>query len=149
MESQIERTIYLNAPAERVWVALTDHEEFGSWFRLSLHGPFKVGEVTFGEFTCPGHEGLPFWARAEVMDEPRCFSFVWPMDETIRPDDSGTIDKLTLVEFILEPSGKGSRLTVRESGFESLPEGKRLQVFRDNAGGWDAQMKNIKAFVER
>lgn len=148
MENQIERTIYLNAPTERVWVALTDHEEFGSWFRLSLHGPFKVGEVTFGEVTYPGHEGLPFWARVEVMDEPRRFSFVWPMDETIQPDDPRIDDKVTLVEFILEPSGGGSRLTVRESGFEKLPEDKRLQVFRDNAGGWDAQMKNIKDFVE-
>ena len=148
MGNQIERTIYLNAPTERVWVALTDHEEFGSWFRLSLYGPFKVGEVTFGEVTYPGHEGLPFWARFEVMDEPRRFSFVWPMDETVQPDDSGIDDKVTLVEFILEPSGKDSRLTVRESGFENLPEGKRLQVFRDNEGGWDAQMKNIKDFVE-
>ena len=148
MENQIERTIYLNAPTERVWVALTDHEEFGSWFRLSLHGPFKVGEVTFGAVTYPGHEGLPFWARVEVMDEPRRFSFVWPMDETVQPDDPGIDDKVTLVEFILEPSGKGSRLTVRESGFEKLPEGKRLQLFRDNEGGWDAQMKNIKDFVE-
>lgn len=148
MESLIEQTIYLNASIERVWVALTDHEEFGSWFRLSLHSPFKVGEVTFGEVTYPGHEGLPFWARVEVMDEPRRFSFVWPMDETIQPDDPSIADKVTLVEFILEPSGKGTRLAVRESGFEKLPKTKRLQVFRDNEGGWDAQMKNIKDFVE-
>jgi len=147
VENQIERTIYLNAPPERVWVALTDHEEFGAWFRLSLHGPFKVGAVTFGEITYPGHEGLPFWARVEVMTEPVCFSFVWPMDETVQPDDPSMDDKVTLVAFTLEPSGTGSRLTVRESGFEKLPEGKRLQVFRDNAEGWDAQMKNIKNFV--
>lgn len=148
MRNQIERKIDLDAPPERVWAALTDHEEFGAWFRLSLHGPFKVGEVTLGEVTYPGHEGLPFWARVEVMDEPNCFSFSWPMDETIQPDDPGIDDKVTLVEFILEPSGRGSRLTVRESGFEKLPEAKRLQVFRDNEGGWDAQMKNIRDFVE-
>jgi len=148
MENQIERKIELSASIERVWVALTDHEEFGSWFRLSLHGPFRVGEVTFGEVIYPGHEGLPFWARVEVMDEPRCFSFVWPMDETIQPDDPNIEDKVTRVEFILEPSGGGTRLTVRESGFERLPEGKRLQVFRDNEGGWDAQTKNIRDFLE-
>lgn len=148
MKNQILRTIDLDAPVGAVWKALTDHKEFGSWFRLKLGGPFKVGEVTFGEVTYPGHEGLPFWARVEVMDEPRRFSFVWPMDETVQPDDPHLDDKATLVEFILEPSGNGSKLTVRESGFEKLPEEKRLQVFRDNQGGWDAQAKNIKEFVE-
>ena len=148
MENQIERVIKLKAPVERVWIALTNHEEFGAWFRLSLHNPFKVGEVTFGEVTFPGHEGLPFWARVEVMDEPHRFSFVWPMDETIRPGDPHLDEKTTLVEFIIEPSGDGSKLTVRESGFERLPEEKRLQVFRDNHGGWEAQAENIREFLE-
>ncbi len=149
MEDRIERTINLDAPIERVWVALTDHREFGAWFRLSLHGPFQVGEVTFGEVTYPGHEGLAFWARVESMDEPHRFSFVWPMDETIQPDDPGVHDKVTRVEFILEPAGEGTKLTVRESGFEKLPHDKRLQVFRDNESGWDAQMKHIRDFVAR
>lgn len=148
MENQIERVIDLNASIERVWFALTDHKEFGSWFRLLLHGPFKVGEVTSGEVTYPGHEGLPFWARVEVMDEPHRFSFVWPIDETVQPDDPHLEERTTLVEFILEPSGNGSKLTVRESGFERLPEDKRLQAFRDNQDGWDAQAKNIKEYVE-
>lgn len=148
MENHIERVVELDAPVERVWVALTDHREFGSWFRLSLHNPFKVGKVTSGEVTYSGHEGLPFWARVEVMDEPLCFSFVWPMDETVKPDDPRLDEKVTLVEFVLEPSGNGSKLTVRESGFEKLPVEKRVQVFRDNQGGWDAQTKNIKDFVE-
>lgn len=148
MENQIVRVMSLNAPVERVWVALTDHREFGSWFRLSLEGPFEVGKVTVGEVTFPGHEGMPFWARVEVMDEPHRFSFVWPMDESVQPDDPKLDDKVTRVEFILEPSGSGSKLTVRESGFEKLPEDKRMQAFRDNQGGWDAQVKNIRDFVE-
>lgn len=148
MENQIERVIDLSVPVERVWVALTDHEEFGKWFRLSLNGPFTVGETTFGEVTFPGHEGLPFWARVVVMEEPRLFSFVWPMDETVMPDDPDVDRKVTLVEFILEPSDGGARLTVRESGFDRLPEDRRLQVFRDNQGGWDAQTKNIRDFLE-
>ncbi|MGP1393879.1 MAG: SRPBCC family protein [Inquilinaceae bacterium] len=148
MKDQIVRTIDLKAPVERVWKALTDHEEFGSWFRLSLHEPFELGEVTFGETRYPGHEGLPFWAEVVVMDEPRFFSFVWPMDESIQPDAPDLDQKVTLVEFTLEPTASGSRLTVRESGFEKLPEERRLQAFRDNQGGWDVQTMNIKEFVE-
>ena len=114
MEDQIIRTIELKAPIERVWKALTDHEEFGSWFRLSLHGPFRIGELTFGETRYPGHEGLPFWARVVAMDEPWLFSFVWPMDEGIKPDDPDVDQKTTLVEFTLESTANRTKLTVRE-----------------------------------
>ncbi|MDX8355586.1 SRPBCC family protein [Cognatiyoonia sp. IB215182] len=148
MEDEIVRTIDLNAPVQRVWKALTDHEEFGAWFRLSLHGPFKLGELTSGETRYPGHEGLPFWAKVVAIDEPRLFSFVWPMDESIQPDDPDLEQKTTLVEFNLEPTAIGSKLTVRESGFNTLPENRRLQAFRDNQGGWDQQTSNIKRFVE-
>lgn len=104
--------------------------------------------MTFGETRYPGHEGLPFWAKIVAMDKPRLFSFVWPMDENIQPDDPDLAQKTTLVEFTLEPSAIGSKLTVRESGFKNLPENRRLQAFRDNQGGWEQQTSNIKRFVE-
>lgn len=148
MVDSIERTVELNAPIERVWTALTDHKEFGTWFRLKLDGPFEPGKVTTGETAYPGHEGLPFWARVEVVEKPRRFSFVWPFDETVSPEAPDIECKVTLVEFMLEPNGDGTRLTVRETGFDKLPENRRLQVFRDNQHGWTAQMGNIKAHVE-
>lgn len=148
MENAIERSVDLNAPIDKVWRALTDHKEFGTWFRVDLERPFVEGEVTFGKVTYPGHEGLPFWARVKAIDEPNRFSFIWPMDETVSPDDPDLQHKVTRVEFRLEPEGEGTRLRLRESGFENLPENKRLQAFRDNEGGWDAQMQNIKTHVE-
>jgi hypothetical protein len=82
------------------------------------------------------------------MEAPRRFSFVWPMDESVDPDDPDIEHKVTLVDFTLEPLAEGARLTVCESGFEKLPADKRLQVFRDNNGGWDFQIKNIRSHVE-
>ena len=148
MTDSIERMVELNAPLEKVWKALTDYKEFGAWFRLDLHGPFQVGKITTGEVTYPGYEGLPFWARVEIIEKPNRFSFVWPFDETVAPNDPDIQNKVTLVEFTLTPSGEGTRVSVRESGFEKLPEKKRLQVFRDNESGWDAQMGNIKSYVD-
>ena len=52
--SRIEKSIELNAPIERVWRALTDHNEFGEWFRVKLDGPFAPGEVATGRITCDG-----------------------------------------------------------------------------------------------
>jgi uncharacterized protein YndB with AHSA1/START domain len=43
MTDRIEKTIELKAPVSRVRRALTDHREFGSWFRVRLDGPFVPG----------------------------------------------------------------------------------------------------------
>ena len=51
MQDRIEKDIELKAPVERVWRALTDHEEFGEWFRVKLEGPFVVGDVSRGQIT--------------------------------------------------------------------------------------------------
>jgi len=46
MSDRIEKAIELKAPVSRVWRALTDHREFGAWFRAELEGPFVAGQVT-------------------------------------------------------------------------------------------------------
>jgi uncharacterized protein YndB with AHSA1/START domain len=38
MSDKIEKSVDLNAPVARVWKALTDHEEFGRWFRANEQG---------------------------------------------------------------------------------------------------------------
>ena len=45
---RIEKRIELKAPPARVWRALTDHREFGEWFRVKPEGPFVVGKTTKG-----------------------------------------------------------------------------------------------------
>jgi uncharacterized protein YndB with AHSA1/START domain len=52
-----------------------------------------------------------------------------------------------LVEFRLEPTATGTRLTLTESGFENVPAHRRAQAFRMNEGGWTQQMKNIETHV--
>jgi uncharacterized protein YndB with AHSA1/START domain len=53
----------------------------------------------------------------------------------------------TLVEFRLEETAKGTRVTVTESGFEKVPEARRAEAFRMNDRGWEQQMKNIEEYV--
>ena len=45
MSNSIEKRIELKAPVSRVWRALTDHREFGEWFRVKIEGPFVPGEL--------------------------------------------------------------------------------------------------------
>ncbi|WP_019172102.1 SRPBCC family protein [Pseudaminobacter salicylatoxidans] len=146
MTDRIEKSVELNAPVARVWRALTDHKEFGTWFRVKLEGPFVPGAVSRGHITYPGYEHVVWEARVRQMDEPRCFSFTWhPYAVDPEVDYSG--ETPTLVEFRLEPTAGGTRLTVMESGFDKIPAHRRPEALRMNDGGWEEQMKNIANHV--
>lgn len=148
MQDRIEKQVELNAPVGRVWRALTDHEQFGEWFLARIDQPFAVGRPSTGRMTYPGFEHLPWDAEIVAMEEPLYFAFRWPpFYGEIDVDTSA--DPWTLVEFRLEPSGAGTRLTLTESGFAALPPDRAPLAFRGNEGGWEEQMGNIRAYVER
>ncbi|RAI03290.1 vanillate O-demethylase oxidoreductase VanB [Acuticoccus sediminis] len=141
MTDAIEKTILLDAPVERVWRAVTDAREFGTWFRVALEGPFVPGRSVAGQITYPGYEHHRLVATVETMEEPRYFAFRWEPEPDTAGGGGG--DPATLVEFTLAPEGTGTRLTLRESGFNALPAHKRDEALRRNDGGWDIQMQNI------
>ena len=58
-----------------------------------------------------------------------------------------SIEPTTLVEFTLKDTGKGTLLSVVESGFDNIPAARRAEAFRMNDGGWEGQMKNIQKYV--
>lgn len=147
MTDRIEKTIELRAPIARVWRALTNHEEFGAWFRVRLDGPFVVGRITTGQITYEGYEHMKWRSRVERMDEPHLFSFSWSHPED--PADETQLQSApeTRVEFRLEEIPTGTRLTIVESGFEALPPNRRATVMRENDHGWHLQTDNIKAYV--
>jgi uncharacterized protein YndB with AHSA1/START domain len=149
---RIEKRIELKAPLSRVWRALTDHREFGEWFRVKLDGPFIVGQVSHGWITHPGYEHIKWEATIEKMESERLFSFRWPHPKSLdkakySSDYSG--EPITLVEFRLEKTSTGTLLVLTESGFENLPADRRLEAFRRNDGGWTEQMKNIENYVSQ
>ncbi len=147
MSDSIEKTVDIAAPIERVWQALTDHREFGEWFRVALDGPFVVGEISTGAITHPGAEGMKWEATIESMEKPAYFAYRWPHPADRYASDY-TNDPTTLVEFRLEEIPQGTRLTVIESGFEAIPEDRRARHMLENEGGWAEQVQNIKAHVE-
>lgn len=147
MSDRIEKTVALNASVERVWRALTDHNEFGEWFRVKLDGPFVPGELSRGRITHPGYEHIVWEARILRMESPRLFSFTWH-PYAVDPNVDYSQEPSTLVEFRLEPISIGTRLSIVESGFEALPNHRRVDALRMNDDGWTQQLENIRAHVE-
>lgn len=147
MQDRIEKAIELEAPVTRVWRALTDHREFGAWFRVKLDGPFVAGEVSRGHITLAGYEHIKWEARVQAMEPERLFSFTWH-PYAIDPDVEYSCEPPTLVAFRLEPTSNGTRLTVTESGFSALPAARYPDALRMNERGWAEQIHNIQAHVE-
>lgn len=145
---RIERSIAIQAPRSRVWHALADATEFGSWFGVSLPGQaFVAGQTVRGHITHPGYEHLQFEARVERVEPERLLSLHWH-PYAVDPAVDYTQETPTLVTFTLEdgPNG-GTLLTVVESGFDKVPAARRLEAFRMNSQGWDAQVGNIARHV--
>lgn len=145
---RIEQRVELKASVSRVWRALTDHREFGEWFRVNLEEPFVPGQKTRGRLTHPGVEHLVMEVRVVKMEAERLFSFQWH-PYAVDPKMDYSNEPPTLVEFTLEPTAAGVLLRVTESGFDALPPERRDEAFRMNAGGWTAQLKNIEAHVRQ
>ena len=144
---RIERKILLQAPRARVWRALSNAEEFGSWFGVKLPGAtFAPGQRTRGQVTNPGFEHIVFEVWIERMEPEKLLSWRWhpaPVEKGVDYSSEPT----TLVEFQLKDADGGTLLSVVESGFDNIPPPRRLDAFRMNSGGWEAQMKNIEKHV--
>jgi len=143
---RIEKQILLRAPQNRVWRALTDAEEFGTWFRVKLEGPFVPGEWTRGNITWPGYEHIAMEVCVERMDAETLFSYRWH-PYALDPKVDYSSEPTTLVEFRLKAEDGGTLLRVVESGFDQLPASRRDEAFRMNDGGWKQQLANIERHV--
>jgi uncharacterized protein YndB with AHSA1/START domain len=135
----IERTLTLPAPIERVWEALTDPVELSKWFGTEAEVDLRPGGAA--AFGWPG-EGR-FHAVVTEVDPPRRFAYRWAMDRDTPVDDGIS----TLVTFTLEQADEGTRLTLVESGFASLPEEIRDRHLAGNTQGWQEELGELAALL--
>ena len=122
MTDRIEKSAVLSASLQRVWRAVSDAGEFGTWFGMTLNGPFVAGETLIGVITPTAVDedvaaqqepfaGTPFALHVVSVDPPTHLSFRWnPLKE---PEFA---DLTTLVEFTLTEVAEGVLIEIVESG---------------------------------
>ena len=147
MNDRIEKRIEIAAPVTRVWKALTNHEEFGEWFRVKLEGPFVPGQRSRGRITYPGYEHVTWEAVIKEITPEKLFSFTWH-PYAVDPQVDYSKETPTLVEFRLAPTAAGTLLVVTESGFDKIPAHRQIEALRMNDGGWAEQVKNIERHLQ-
>jgi uncharacterized protein YndB with AHSA1/START domain len=144
---RIERKILLKAPRARVWRALSNAAEFGSWFGVDFKGKsFVAGKPVRGQVTYPGYEHIAMEVLIEKIVPQQILSWRWH-PAAIDPSVDYSQEPMTLVVFELKEEEGGTLLTVVESGLDKIPLARRADVFRMNSSGWDQQMKSIEKHV--
>lgn len=144
-ENSIEREIEIKAPVAKVWEALTDSKLFGQWFKANCQSPFVAGRTTKAMNTSKGFEFKMEFMIKEIRPQTY-FSYAWHPFPVDRSFDYSK-EEPTLVEFNIEKTATGTLVKVKESGFNKITASRRAEAFRMHTGGWEAQLRNIEAFL--
>jgi uncharacterized protein YndB with AHSA1/START domain len=155
--NRIEKKVLLRAPRARVWRALTDAREFGSWFGVEFDGDFEPGERLKGTIsptkvdasvakTQKEYEGAAFEITVERVEPQRLFSFKWHPFAVERGVDYSA-EPMTLVEFVLEEMTGGTLLVISETGFDHIPLRRRARAFEMNEQGWAMQAGLVEKYL--
>ncbi len=152
-DDRIEKHTVLHAPLDRVWRAISDSAQFGTWFGMSIDGPFVAGTTVTGVIVPTTvdddvaaqqepHAGMSAPLRVVAVEPPTRLAFRWnplPGEEFA--------DLTTLVEFTLTEVDDGVLLRIVESGFDPLPAGARRSAFDGNSEGWTMQLKLVAKYL--
>jgi uncharacterized protein YndB with AHSA1/START domain len=156
---RIQKKIVLHAPLKRVWGALADSSEFGTWFGMKFDGLFVPGALMRGVIVPTKvnadvakaqqkYEGMPVEITIEKMEHERLFSFRWH-PYAIEKGVDYSAEPTTLIVFVLEETEDGVMLTVTESGFDQIPLARRVRAFTANEQGWGMVLKLIEEYFGR
>ena len=131
----VERSIWIDAPRERVWQAVTDPEQVAQWLLPPTLGAQMKRDDSGKISVCMGDMDIAI-AILEAVDPPRQFT------------SRSLPDRLIATTYTLEEEKGGTRVTVTMSGFESLPEDARQERLGPSGTGWEKALENLKAYVD-
>ncbi|MFN8374411.1 MAG: SRPBCC domain-containing protein [Anaerolineae bacterium] len=128
---ELKRSIWINAPRERVWLAVTDPAQIQAWFAPGTPIAMKGNRVSI---TINDQEIEV--AEVEIMDPPRQLT------------TRGLPERTIATTYLLEEENGGTRFTVIETGLEALPEDARQKHLEQDDAGWVQALANLHAYID-
>ena len=128
----IEKELYIEAPPEVVWRALTEAAELTRWF--PVEAAVEPGEG--GTIRLSWGEGAEGTARIHLWDPER--SVGWR-------EQYGSV--VLAVEYHIEAKGGGTVLRLVHSGFAATADWD--EQFHMVDGGWSYFLENLRLYLER
>jgi uncharacterized protein YndB with AHSA1/START domain len=137
----VERRVWINAPCQRVWRAITEPEHLERWYAPGC--PWAIPALEVGATVKFYNTDTDIQlATIEGLEPPRQFTLRWQLDQT-NPE-------LNLVNtFLLEEENGGTRVTAIQAGYESLPVDIRQQQLDQDAEAYTAIVESLKEYLEQ
>jgi uncharacterized protein YndB with AHSA1/START domain len=156
---RIKKQILIRAPHGRVWQALANSKEFGTWFGVDLEGPFVAGKKVSGVIVGTkadaevakmqqAYAGKRLDLEVVEVEPERLLALRWH-PHAIEDGVDYSAEPTTLIEFTLEDVEGGVMLTVTESGFDQIPIARRAKAFEANSGGWEIMVKVLDKYASQ
>lgn len=154
---RIEKQVLLRAPLERVWKAISDAKQFGTWFGVEFDAQFAPGATISGKIVPTKvdeevakmqkpYAGLACDVMVERIEPMSLLSFRWH-PYAVEPGTDYSKEPTTLVTFALQEVADGVLLTITESGFDRVPLDRRAEAFESNEQGWTIQATLIEKYL--
>lgn len=154
---RIKKQILIRAPHGRVWRALSNSKEFGTWFGVDLEGPFVAGKKVSGVIVGTKadaevakmqqvYAGKRMDLEVVKVEPERLLALRWH-PHAIEEGVDYSAEQTTLIEFTLQDVEGGVMVTVTESGFDQIPIARRAKAFEANSGGWEIMVKVLDKYV--
>ena len=136
----VERSIWIAAPRERVWSAITDPIQLEMWFSPGTSWKLTALEVGGKLFIPDPETGDETNVQViQVVDPPQRF-----VTHSL-PSSPGSSE---VTAYLLQEENDGTRLTITNSGYALLPEDERWSTMEQNAFGFGMMLENLRAYIE-
>jgi uncharacterized protein YndB with AHSA1/START domain len=136
----VERSIWIAAPRERVWSAITDPVQLESWFSPGTSWNLTALEVGGRLFVPDPETGAETNVQViQLIDPPQRF-----VTHSL-PASPGSSE---VTAYLLQEERGGTRLTITNSGYELLPDDGRWSAMEQNAFGFGMMLENLRAYLE-
>ena len=131
-------TIYIAAPPERVWQALTSAEFSRQYFSgLAIEADLRVG----GAFIVRAPDGsVHIGGEVVECDPPRKLTVTWNVNWPALVEKLGA----TLVTYQIEQAGDAVKLTMLQSQEREVSD----DILSGGRSGWPAILSSLKSLLE-
>jgi uncharacterized protein YndB with AHSA1/START domain len=135
IKSILEHKVWIAAPRERVWRAITETEQI-------KHGYAEITDLHTDATIKFGTEDGPIFAKIRLVDPPHEFVYEWPPHPRY-------FSVPFVTKYRLEEENGGTRVNFSESGFEAWPDNEiRRARFDRISGEFRMVLENLKAYLE-
>jgi uncharacterized protein YndB with AHSA1/START domain len=144
----IDREFHVEASPEVVFDVVSSPVHIREWWNAEAElepTPGAVGELVWGDKSTAQSQAVSI--TVVDAEPPRLFSFRWVYPDGEVPTPTNSL----LVSFELVPSGTGTLVRLRETGFREVGwEAAVLeQHYREHCLGWDTHLATLGEYLAR